>query len=153
MPCEEDKQHRGTHQRSTVGLEALLGWAAAGVAYQKPLFYSSELKSRGAPAPARAGLAAGSAQPLPWLCPVGNRSPTASARERLSALRRCSATGRCLKSMSAPAGKHVFTSVFWEEKPGQSTAESIYFLWDFVCYLWCILWREPVPYVLGKAFG
>lgn len=45
------------------------------------------------------------------------------------------------------------SSVFWEEKPGQTRAESIYFLWDFVCYLWYILWIEPAPYVLGKAFG
>lgn len=30
--------------------------------------------------------------------------------------------------MSTPVVKHVFMSVFWEEKAGQSTAESIYFL-------------------------
>lgn len=45
------------------------------------------------------------------------------------------------------------SSVFWEEKAGQTRAESIYFLWDSVCYLRCILWMESAPYVLGKAFG
>lgn len=58
-------QHQGhlvagtQHRCSVVGLEALSGWAAAGVSYQKPLFSSPELKSCGAPAPAGAGLNGG----------------------------------------------------------------------------------------------
>ena len=123
---------------------------AFGVSYQKPSVSSSELNSSGAPAPAGAELKGRVSPSAARAHPPGAAALQLYPGSISPAMRRCSATGRCLKSMSTPVAKHVFKRVLGGKTRSEYSREYLFPLG--LCVLLVVYFMDRVgPICLGEG--